>query len=489
LLDGAQPLAYNRAQDVTAPPRPPRTLVASVLFVDLVDFSEKSVAEQIQSKRELTRVLRRILSSISADDYRLMDTGDGAALGFIADPEHALYFALAIDTACREAPPSTGLGPGVLRIGINLGPVKDVFDVNDRPNLIGDGMNTAQRIVGFAEPGQITMSRSFFELVSRLAPEYSGIFVHIGAHDDKHGREHDLYVIKPAKDMLGKIQERLQLVVAEATGINVVFAGISHVAGAPGRDTPPRPAAAPVSGLIASATHPVAPMSDVPKSPVPAPRGRLRSMAIIATVVVVAAIILTPLVTRKAAQHPAEVAHPSSTAPTRPDERVVSQPQSTASPTIPANNVAPVPSTTSAAPTTAAATSGPAATTNASSSPTSASTVPPQSGDATTGDDRSQGAASTDATATSSRQTATAPPGAASDRPSAKHVPRVPPVAKRSAAVDDNVDDASASSTSTKSASPATRGSYTRCSTLMQKATLGETLTPGDRREMEQFCR
>ena len=138
--------------------------------------------------------------------------------------EWELYFALAIDSACNGSHPATGFGPGALRIGINLGPVKEVFDVNDHPTLIGDGMNTAQRIVGFADPGQITISRSFFELVSRLAPEYRNIFVHIGEHDDKHGREHDVYVLKPAKDILEKIQQRLQLTVAEATGINVDFA-------------------------------------------------------------------------------------------------------------------------------------------------------------------------------------------------------------------------------------------------------------------------
>ena len=83
-------------------PRPARTLVASVLFVDIVDFSETSVTEQIEIKDALTRVLQQTLSYISEDDYRLMDTGDGAAVGFLADPEHALYFALAIDAAGKD---------------------------------------------------------------------------------------------------------------------------------------------------------------------------------------------------------------------------------------------------------------------------------------------------------------------------------------------------------------------------------------------------
>jgi len=168
-------------------------------------------------------MLRKTLSFVPAADYRLMDTGDGAAIGFLADPEHALYFALAIDARCCSASAPGGLAQGSLRVGINFGPVKEVFDVNDRPTLIGDGINSAQRIMSFAQPGQITVSHGFFDLVSRLAPEYSGLFEHVGAHDDKHGREHEVYVVSPAPQVLEKIRVRLELAVAETTGVSVVL--------------------------------------------------------------------------------------------------------------------------------------------------------------------------------------------------------------------------------------------------------------------------
>ena len=37
-----------------------------------------------------------------------------------------------------------------VRIGINLGPVKLVRDINGAPNAIGDGMNAGQRVMSFA---------------------------------------------------------------------------------------------------------------------------------------------------------------------------------------------------------------------------------------------------------------------------------------------------------------------------------------------------
>jgi class 3 adenylate cyclase len=210
---------------MSTPPvaRSGRTLLASILFVDLVGFSRTTVTEQIEVKRALTLMLRKSLAVVPPADYRLMDTGDGAAIGFLADPEHALYFALAIDARCRSSDAPGGLAQGSLRIGINFGPVKEVFDVNDRPTLIGDGINAAQRIMSFAQPGQITVSYGFFDPVSRLAPEYSGLFAHVGAHDDKHGREHDVYVVSPAPQVLEKIRARLELAVAEATGVSVVL--------------------------------------------------------------------------------------------------------------------------------------------------------------------------------------------------------------------------------------------------------------------------
>jgi class 3 adenylate cyclase len=218
---------------MSTPPvaRSGRTLLASILFVDLVGFSRTTVSEQIEVKRGLIAMLRKTLSFVPLADYRLMDTGDGAAIGFLADPEHALYFALAIDARCCSGSAPDGLAQGSLRIGINFGPVKEVFDVNDRPTLIGDGINAAQRIMSFAQPGQITVSYGFFDLVSRLAPEYSGLFAHVGTHDDKHGREHDVYVVSPAPKVLERIRARLELAVAETTGVSVVL------------PTPPGPAA------------------------------------------------------------------------------------------------------------------------------------------------------------------------------------------------------------------------------------------------------
>jgi hypothetical protein len=72
-----------------------------------------------------------------------------------------------------------------------------VIDINGMPNIIGDGINVAQRVMSFAEPNQILVSRSYYEVTSRLTDEITNMFAYSGVKQDKHVREHEVYVIKP----------------------------------------------------------------------------------------------------------------------------------------------------------------------------------------------------------------------------------------------------------------------------------------------------
>jgi hypothetical protein len=81
------------------------------------------------------------------------------------------------------------------RIGINLGPVRLVRDLNSQPNIIGDGINVAQRVMGFAQPGQILVSRSYYEVVLHISEGYSKLFNYEGSRTDKHVREHEVYSV------------------------------------------------------------------------------------------------------------------------------------------------------------------------------------------------------------------------------------------------------------------------------------------------------
>ena len=171
-----------------------RTLICSVVFLDIVEYSRKPVAEQIRLKDHFNALLSQALKDIAVSDRIVLDTGDGAAISLIGDPEDAMLLATNFrDAVAAELPGDpTQLSA---RIGINLGPVRLVKDINGRPNIIGDGINVAQRVMAFAQPGQVLVSRSYYEVVSRLSDDYSELFHYEGSHTDKHVREHEVYAI------------------------------------------------------------------------------------------------------------------------------------------------------------------------------------------------------------------------------------------------------------------------------------------------------
>jgi class 3 adenylate cyclase len=172
-----------------------RTFICSVLFLDIVEYSKKPVVEQIRLKQRFNELLAENLKDIPAGDRIILDTGDGASVGFLSDPEDALFVALSLQAAMKNEQES--VMPDLrVRMGINLGPVKIIKDINDQYNLIGDGINIAQRIMSFSDPGQLLVSRSYFDIVSCLSQEYAQLFQYKGARADKHIREHDIYSVE-----------------------------------------------------------------------------------------------------------------------------------------------------------------------------------------------------------------------------------------------------------------------------------------------------
>lgn len=171
-----------------------RTFICSVVFIDIIEYSRKAVAEQIRLKEQLNALLAEGLKDVAANDRVILDTGDGVAISFVGDPEDALFVCIALRDAVLTPPPGTRI-PLEMRIGINLGPVKLVQDLNGQPNIIGDGINVAQRIMGFAQPNQILVARSYYEVVSCLSDAYAKLFHYEGSRTDKHVREHEVYAV------------------------------------------------------------------------------------------------------------------------------------------------------------------------------------------------------------------------------------------------------------------------------------------------------
>ena len=118
-----------------------RTWLCTVVFMDIVNYSLRLVEMQMQLKERFNRHVSETIRDVAENDRVMIDTGDGAAICFLGAPEAAMFAALQLRNCFvsddREQRPGLQV-----RLGINLGPVKLVKDINGNINALGDGINT-----------------------------------------------------------------------------------------------------------------------------------------------------------------------------------------------------------------------------------------------------------------------------------------------------------------------------------------------------------
>jgi len=134
--------------------------IGHVLFMDIVEFSKLLVDEQSKCSNRLNQIVRntdQFRSAEAADKLIRLPTGDGMVLVFFTGPEAPVRCAVEIARVLKE---SSDFG---LRMGIHSGPVNKIFDVNDRSNLAGAGINIAQRVMDCGDAGHILLSKRVAE--------------------------------------------------------------------------------------------------------------------------------------------------------------------------------------------------------------------------------------------------------------------------------------------------------------------------------------
>jgi class 3 adenylate cyclase len=170
-----------------------RSNSATVLFFDVVGYTKLSVNKQIEIKRQFNQIVSGCLKTFGGDEQHIiLDTGDGAAIGFLQHPEDALEVAIKFRNTVL-ANQHLDYPDLKVRIGIHFGPINIEKDMNGQSNMVGDGINDAQRVMSFAGVDQIFISRPYYDYISRLNDENADLFRYRGMQEDKHGREHPIY--------------------------------------------------------------------------------------------------------------------------------------------------------------------------------------------------------------------------------------------------------------------------------------------------------
>ena len=169
-------------------------LVCSILFMDIVAYSKASVNEQYQLKLNFNQLIAGKLAHIPESSRITLDSGDGAVICFMGDPEEVLYAARDIQCSLAE---QSRLH---VRMGLHIGPIRIINDLNGHKNVIGDGINVGQRVMSFAESNCIVVSRAFYDIVACLTDGGEREFRYLGERRDKHDRAHQLYAVLNRND-------------------------------------------------------------------------------------------------------------------------------------------------------------------------------------------------------------------------------------------------------------------------------------------------
>jgi class 3 adenylate cyclase len=167
-----------------------RTWLATCLFLDIVEYSKMTVERQIESKNDLVNWVSDEIQNLSSEESISIDTGDGLIVCWLGDPELVYPIAHRLRDYVEQIDRDKAYE---LRLGINLGPVKVIKDINGKQNCLGAGINDAQRVMDFAEGNQLLISKSYFELLEKVSSFYSGEFSYFGVRHDKHEIPHELY--------------------------------------------------------------------------------------------------------------------------------------------------------------------------------------------------------------------------------------------------------------------------------------------------------
>ncbi len=170
---------------------PGSEFLASVLALTIVDYEDKPVFDQIRATQTLCNSLTECLKAES-DRAVVIDREDGAQVCFLNTPKDCLAAVTRLVQAFRR---NAGQHALALKLGVNLGPVRFARDAFGNVSLMGAGVDDACLAQDQAEPGELLVSRSFFAVLSRSAPELARCFKYKGPHHISDTNVLALYVM------------------------------------------------------------------------------------------------------------------------------------------------------------------------------------------------------------------------------------------------------------------------------------------------------
>ena len=157
-----------------------RRMICCVLAVEIAEHDIRPVFEQIRMTQELRRRLCDATRDSTSRDLVSIEREGGALLCFVADAKACFTTALAL----RQASLQDGESALPLRIGISMGIVDTIETGLGEAYVSGEGRLDAERLMRQGPPCQVSVSRAFFELLYRAAPQLAACLQYQGVLAD-----------------------------------------------------------------------------------------------------------------------------------------------------------------------------------------------------------------------------------------------------------------------------------------------------------------
>ncbi|HXV66766.1 MAG TPA: hypothetical protein VD731_06050 [Nitrosopumilaceae archaeon] len=169
-------------------------------FTDIVAGSNPTIPTKNQVKKII--VLNELIQRTTTFSKRdlnstvVLATGDGYAIGFSDSPEKPIHLAMELHKVLyRYNESQRGNEKLLLRIGIDMGPVYVIKDLNNMDNVWGPGIILTRRVMDLAGDMNIFASARIADDLLKLSSDYKKILHPIGSYHIKHGEELQLFNI------------------------------------------------------------------------------------------------------------------------------------------------------------------------------------------------------------------------------------------------------------------------------------------------------
>jgi hypothetical protein len=161
--------------------------IAHVLFIDIVGYSMESTTAQSRMVGDLTSLVNasQIYQEARGKSKVLpLPTGDGMALLFFDDVFAPLR--------CAKELCAHNLNGVKTRMGIHSGLIQRQTDIAGAENVVGEGINTAQRVMDAGDAGHILLSQQYASWISQF-DDWAPNVRPAGTATTKHGQTLEIF--------------------------------------------------------------------------------------------------------------------------------------------------------------------------------------------------------------------------------------------------------------------------------------------------------